>query len=124
MLLLGLTGIALSLAVISVVLGYSHASLLVAWLVLACMMFFVACQALSTGPACWLIPSEIFPAKMRGFGMGVSVAFNWGTNVVVGLLFPSMLLVSTKFAFGTFLVIALFAIFYVYRFLPETKTGL
>ena len=122
MLTIGLSGIVLSLIIITASFNYTHSSMTLAWLVLACMMLFVACQALSTGPACWLIPSEIFPMRVRGVGMGLSVAFNWGTNVVVAMLFPIMLMhVGATWAFGVFLIIAVIAWLYFFFCLPETK---
>ena len=123
MLLFGVGGIILSLLVLSGAFAYgAHASALLEWLVFLAMITFVACQAVGTGPACWLIPSEIFPSKMRGIGMGYAVACNWGANVVVAYLFPIFL---TKFGaadtFGTFLLIAVVGWILFYLFVPETK---
>jgi sugar porter (SP) family MFS transporter len=123
LLLVGMGGIVLSL--ILMVIGFSgdmthHVSL--AWVTFAAAIMFVACQAFSTGPMCWLIPSEIFPTNMRGFGMGVSVAFNWGTNVVVAFFFPVVLSRwGGVTSFAIFLAIAVIAWCYFYKFVPETK---
>lgn len=123
LLLIGVGGIILSL--ILMVLSFAgniniHASL--AWVTFFACILFVASQAIGTGPACWLIPSEIFPTKMRGVGMGFSVAFNWGTNVVVAYFFPIILAnwggVSS---FTIFLCIAIVAWIYFYNAVPETK---
>jgi MFS family permease len=93
-----------------------------AWFVFGCFIVFIACQAIGTGPACWLIPSEIFPVKVRGLGMGLSVAFNWGTNVVVAFLFPVILSSwGGANAFLVFLIIAVVALIYFYTNVPETK---
>ena len=122
MLLMGLTGIACCLAVISLFMFYGHPSVTQAWVIMSCMGLFVAFQALSTGPACWLIPAEIFPLRVRGLGVSISVAFNWGTNVIIAMFFPSMMLYLKGGAtFAVFLCVALIAICFCYFFLPETK---
>lgn len=123
MLLTGLFGIILSLVLLSFVFHLGlHFSHLIAWLAFIGLGVFIACQALSTGPACWLIPSEIFPMRARGVGMSISVAFNWGTNMVVAMLFPVLLVHSgAATVFGLFLVVALIAWIYFYYYLPETK---
>jgi MFS family permease len=123
LLLVGVVGIVLSLIIMVVAFAgnvHSHATL--AWLTFFAVILFVACQTIGTGPACWLIPSEIFPTNMRGLGMGLSVACNWGTNVVVAFLFPIILSHwGGLTSFVIFLVIAIIAFVYFYRYLPETK---
>lgn len=122
LLLTGVAGIVLSLIALTFCFGHGLENHTILYLVLGSMLFFVACQAFSTGPACWLIPSEIFPLKMRGTGMGLAVAFNWGTNVVVAFLFPIVLKHwGPAHAFGIFLIIAIIALFYFYLAVPETK---
>jgi MFS family permease len=123
LLLIGVSGIVLSLLVM--VLGFaSHLSghTALAWLMFFAIILFVACQAIGTGPACWLIPSEVFPVNMRGIGMGFSVAFNWGTNVLVAYFFPFILLnFGGTISFAIFLIIAIIALLYFFFFVPETK---
>jgi sugar porter (SP) family MFS transporter len=122
LLLIGITGIVLSLVAIVAVFLVGTISPKMAWFVFGCFIVFIACQAIGTGPACWLIPSEIFPVKVRGLGMGLSVAFNWGTNVVVAFLFPIILNNwGGANAFLIFLIIAVIALIYFYMNVPETK---
>ena len=123
LLLVGVSGIILSLVIMVICFSMKlavHPQL--AWLTFFAVILFVGCQAFSTGPMCWLIPSEIFPVNMRGVGMGLSVAFNWGTNVIVAFFFPIVLAhwggVSS---FSIFLVIAIIAWCYFYYCVPETK---
>jgi len=122
LLLMGLFGIAICLLIISISIDHQQNSQRVAWTILISMMIFIAFQALSTGPACWLIPSEIFPTQVRGLGMGLSVAFNWWANVVVAFLFPIMVQhLSGAVTFEGFLGVAIFSIVYFYYVLPETR---
>lgn len=122
MLLGGVTGIILSLLVLTMtfLVGlHAHASV---WIAFICLAVFIASQAVGTGPACWLVPSEIFPTQMRSVGMSISVSFNWLTNVVIAFLFPVLLSHSGPVVlFGMFLTIAVIAWIYFYMNVPETK---
>lgn len=122
LLLYGLSGIIFSLLLIVFAFHSIHNSLLLGWVVLLSSMLFVLCQSMSVGPACFLIPAEIFPAKIRGTGMGISIAFNWLTNALVAFLFPIVLdaygAVST---FGMFTVLSAIGWLLFFLFVPETK---
>lgn len=122
LLLTGTCGIVLSLVVLTIGFAMGLGNHSFDYLILASMLFFIACQAIGTGPACWLIPSEIFPLKIRGTGMGLAVAFNWGANVIVAFLFPIVLdQFGAAVSFGIFLLVAIVAATYFYLQVPETK---
>ncbi len=122
LLLIGVMGIVLSLIVLVVAFSAGIHTTLLAWVVFVSMILFIACQAIGTGPACWLIPSEIFPINIRGLGMGFAVAGNWWANGVVGLFFRSLLDGwGASGSFGAFLIIALITLVYFFFFVPETK---
>lgn len=122
LLLTGTFGIILSLIVLTLGFSIGIGNHFFDYIILGSMLFFIACQAIGTGPACWLIPSEIFPLKIRGAGMGLAVAFNWGANVVVAFLFPIVLFhFGAAVSFGIFLIIAIIAFSYFYCKVPETK---
>ncbi len=91
LLLTGLAGIILSLIAITYAFAFIHDAQTLGWVVLIGSICFVACQGMSVGPACFLIPSEIFPISIRGTAMGISIAFNWLTNTIVAFLFPIVL---------------------------------
>ncbi|CAN1331770.1 Sugar transport protein 5 [Linum perenne] len=94
-------------------------SLAIAVLILMCT--YGAGFGWSWGPLSWLIPSEIFPIKIRTTGQSISLAINFATTFVLSQTFLAML---CHFKYGAFLfyagwvtVMTLFIVF----FLPETK---
>ncbi|KAK9983351.1 hypothetical protein SO802_032876 [Lithocarpus litseifolius] len=101
--------------------GSKHISKSYAILVLVLMCTYAAGFGWSWGPLSWLIPSEIFPMKIRPTGQSISVAVNFATTFVLSQTFLTML---CHFKFGTFLFyagwIAVMTIFVAF-FLPETK---
>ncbi|XP_030453406.1 sugar transport protein 5-like [Syzygium oleosum] len=90
-------------------------------LVLVLMCIYAAGFGWSWGPLSWLIPSEIFPMKIRPTGQSISVAVNFAVTFVLSQTFLTML---CHFKFATFLFyaswISVMTIFVVF-FLPETK---
>ncbi|MET0242717.1 MAG: MFS transporter, partial [Flavitalea sp.] len=91
------------------------------WL-LVCVLAFLAFFAFSIGPLKFVIASEIFPNKIRGRAMALSIMVMWVADTIVGQLTPVMLkhigTASTFWIFGIFCVVAFFT---VYKLLPETK---
>ncbi|XP_052200924.1 sugar transport protein 5 [Diospyros lotus] len=101
--------------------GEKHISKGSAILVLVLMCVYAAGFGWSWGPLSWLIPSEIFPMKIRTTGQSISVAVNFATTFVLSQTFLSML---CHFKFGAFLFyagwIGAMTVF-VLLFVPETK---
>ena len=65
---------------------------------------------------------ELFSSEDRGSAVSVCLAFNWGTNILVSLLFPQ--LVDSMTSAGVFFMfcgIAVFALLFVIVFVFETK---
>ncbi|XP_057973954.1 sugar transport protein 5 isoform X1 [Malania oleifera] len=90
-------------------------------LVLVLMCAYAAGFGWSWGPLSWLIPSEIFPMKIRPTGQSISVAVNFATTFVLSQTFLTML---CHFKYGTFLFYAAWITamtIFVFIFLPETK---
>lgn len=120
LLLIGLSGMVLSLATLAYCILTKSTSDDVASVV--SLMFYVAFFAISIGPIAWLIISEIYPAGIRGRAMGIATFANWVFNYFVSLTFLSLL--SFFGVGGTFLlyaIIGIFAIWFVYKKVPETK---
>lgn len=91
MMLTGLTGTTSILLLISVATSLLGNHPLLPYVVLTLTVIFLAFMQGAIGPVLWVTLSEIFPLRMRGAGMGVSVFFFWMTNFFIGLTFPMML---------------------------------
>ncbi|WP_149823040.1 sugar porter family MFS transporter [Streptomyces tailanensis] len=93
-----------------------------AYAVLAMTVTFLAFQQGAISPVTWLMLSEIFPMRMRGFGMGVAAVVLWLTNFVIGLVFPSLVSgIGISNTFFLFVVAGVFSITFVKLYVPETK---
>lgn len=121
LLLLGLTGMFISLALLSIAFHFHSAGYL-QWIAIACMVLFIACFAMSLGPIMWLVISEIFPLEIRGLGVSLAASANWLFNWMVSATF--LTLVSNFGAGGTFWIYGAFCILgwlFVFYKVPETK---
>lgn len=92
------------------------------------MLIYVASFAMSWGPVCWVLLSEIFPNKIRGRALAVAVAAQWISNYLVSWTFPMMdkntyLLEKFNhgFAYWIYGIMGLLAMWLVWKFVPETK---
>jgi MFS transporter, SP family, major inositol transporter len=102
--------------------GYDTASTTRSFLILAAMMVFVAVEPCFISTVTWLLLSELFPLKLRGFAMGIAVFVLWMVNFAVSQLFPTVN--RTAGPTGTFLIfvgLGLLALGFVARYVPETK---
>jgi len=91
------------------------------WLLLG-VIIFVACFACSIGPLKFVIASEIFPGKIRGRALALSIMVMWISDTIVGLLTPVLLEnFGNAFTFWFFSLFCLLAFLTVYFLLPETK---
>lgn len=116
LLLIGLGGMALSLAVLGIVIGIRPDMALMA--VLAYVAFF----AISLGPIVWLIISEIYLFKVRSLAMGVATFANWLCNFLVSVTFLSLVsAIGLSSTFWLYMAISIFAFVFVWKKIPETK---
>ncbi|OMI36338.1 sugar porter family MFS transporter [Streptomyces sparsogenes] len=116
---LGTTGALLLIGFFSLVLPSGEGR---AFAVLAMTITFLAFQQGAISPVTWLMLSEIFPMRMRGFGMGVAAVVLWLTNFVIGLVFPSLVSgIGISNTFFLFVVAGVFSLTFVKLYVPETK---
>lgn len=122
MLTIGLIGTTSALTLIGIFSYVLEGSAALPYVVLSLTVTFLAFQQGAISPVTWLMLSEIFPLKLRGLGMGVTVFCLWITNFLVGFSFPILLdafgLSNTFFMFA---VLGIGAIIFVRKVLPETK---
>jgi major inositol transporter-like SP family MFS transporter len=122
MMLTGLAGTTTTLLLIGILSFTASSTAIFPYLVLALTVTFLAFMQGAIGPVLWVSLSEIFPLRLRGFGMGISVLFLWITNFVISLVFPIMTdKLGLSATFFIFAVIGCISIILMAKFLPETK---
>jgi SP family sugar porter-like MFS transporter len=82
----------------------------------------IGCFGMSLGPVTWVVLSEIFPNRIRGFALSIATFALWAACFVLTYTFP--LLNSLLKASGTFWLygaICIFGFWFILKKLPETK---
>ncbi|MFC7752349.1 MFS transporter [Tsukamurella soli] len=93
-----------------------------AYAVLIFVALFVLVMQTALNIPVWVCLSELFPLRLRGFGMGVSVLLGWSTNAVIGQVFPTMVsYLHITGTYATFFVINAVMSYLTWRFLPNTS---
>src|ERR671917_509250 len=126
LLLIGLVGMTISLALLGTVFASGatgeNSTVLSGVLATLCLAVYIASFAISLGPVFWLMISEIYPLRIRGTAMSVASIANWGSNWLVALTFPVLLATfGGAGSFWLFAVLGIVAWFFVYFRVPETK---
>ncbi len=122
MMLTGLTGTTTVLLLIGILSSMLEGSAALPYIMLSLTVTFLAFMQGAIGPVLWVTLSEIFPLRLRGLGMGVSVFFLWITNFFIGLTFPILLdKIGLSATFLAFAAIGFVSIAVMKKYLPETK---
>ena len=126
LLLGGLVGMVLSLAVLGIstltLPEPSSPSDPVAIITLLCLTLFIASFAATWGPVVWVMLPEVLPLKIRGAAMGLAVFLHWGANFIVSLTFPVLLeAIGIGLLFLGYALVGILAFFFVRAFVTETK---
>ena len=69
----------------------------------------------------WLLMSEMFPLRIRGFAMGMAILCQWLANALVTFTFPILLDRIGGNTFFIFAVINVCALIFEYLCIPETR---
>ncbi len=121
LLITGLIGMTLSLAVLAFSLNFTG-NLLIAYMALICLVVYVGFYALSVGCLFWLIAAEVFPLNVRGKSMSVVTAINWSTSLLLSITFLNLIqMMGISGAFWLYSVLNFLGLIFCYYMVPETK---
>lgn len=121
LLLLGLTGMFISLAIMGIAFYYPGFAAL-RWVAVGSMVIYIASFAMSLGPIMWLIISEIFPLNIRGVGASLAISASWGFNMLVALTFLTLIeLIGPSHTFWLYAFLCILGWLFVYFIVPETR---
>jgi len=91
------------------------------------MLIYTAAFAMSWGPVCWVLLSEIFPNSIRS-ALSIAVAAQWIANWVVSLTFPVMndnVWLTNQFHHGfsywIYGIMGILSALFMWKLVPETK---
>ena len=77
---------------------------------------------MSWGPVMWVMLGEMFPNQIRGSGLAVAGAAQWTSNFGITVTFPILLgSIGLAGAYGLYTVAALISVFFVLKYVYETK---
>jgi len=120
--LIGTSGITLSLLFLACVSFFIPVSVLQGYLTVAGMLMYIMAFAIGPGVIVWLCLSEILPTPIRANGMAVCLFANSLTST---LLAGAFLQIAHVFGYaGNFILCGLTTLLYfmlVYKFLPESN---
>jgi MFS transporter, SP family, arabinose:H+ symporter len=121
LLLVGTAGIAVSLLITAYGFHAADGAISSTW-VLAGLLGFVGCFALSLGPGMWVLLSEIFPNRVRALAISCVGLVNSTVCFVVQFVFPwEMKNLGGGYTFLIYAVFALVGLVLLARMLPETR---
>ena len=77
---------------------------------------------LSWGPVMWVMLGEMFPNQIRGSGLAVAGAAQWGTNFVISVSFPALAAgIGLPVTYGFYAAAAAVSFFFVQAMVRETR---
>lgn len=92
------------------------------WFSTIALLLYIVSFAAAVGPLTWVMIPEIFPMNVRGEGVSVSAASNWIFNTIVVSTFPILIAhYGISFSLGVYALFCFAGLFFVWRYLPETK---
>jgi SP family xylose:H+ symportor-like MFS transporter len=123
LMIIGSVGMAVSMIALGLVFYFNQ----VGMIALVLMLVYTAAFAMSWGPGCWVLLSEIFPNSIRG-ALSIAVAAQWIANWVVSLTFPMMndnawltQQFHHGFSYWIYGLMSLLSAVFIWKLVPETK---
>jgi major inositol transporter-like SP family MFS transporter len=93
-----------------------------AYAILAFVALLVLVIQITLNVPVWVCLSELFPLRLRGFGMGFSVLVLWLANALVGQMFPTLVKIGgITGTYATFFVLCAITSFLTWKTLPNTS---
>ena len=90
--------------------------------IIACILAFVGCYQIGFGPITWLVLSEVFPLRVRSAAVSFGVLANFGSNLLVTLLFETEReFLGEGLLFGQFALVGIAATIFTYFQVFETR---
>ncbi|WP_281183712.1 sugar porter family MFS transporter [Staphylococcus schleiferi] len=121
LLVIGNIGMVASLLIMSIliwIMGVNSAT----WIMMICLTTFIIFFGISWGPILWVMLPELFPMRARGAATGIAALVLSIGSLLVAQLFPLLTeVLEIQEVFLIFAVIGVIALFFVVKFLPETR---
>lgn len=93
-----------------------------AWIIILCLTIFIIFFGFTWGPVLWVMLPELFPMRARGAATGVAALVLSIGSLLVAQFFPMLTeVLPVEQVFLIFAVIGIFALFFVIKYLPETR---
>lgn len=118
LLIIGSIGMGVSLVLLAITFISGHTQ---GYLVLICIMGFLASFGFSLGPIVWVLIPEIFPNHFRSLGVAFSVFMLWAANFLVSWTFPALLKYLKGNAFFIYAAFCFLCVVFVIKYVKETK---
>jgi MFS transporter, SP family, sugar:H+ symporter len=127
LLLIGSTGMAVTLGTMAVIFGTAplvdgkpHLGDVAGPVALVAANLFVVAFGMSWGPVVWVLLGEMFPNRIRAAALGLAAAGQWAANWAITVSFPA-LREALGFAYGFYALCAVLSGLFVWRWVAETK---
>lgn len=93
-----------------------------AYVILVLSVTFVFFMQCCLNAPVWVCLSEMFPLRLRGFGMGLSILCMWLVNAALTFSFPVIVAAAgLQGIFGLFFVLGVIVIVFLWKMLPNTS---
>ncbi|MFI9027907.1 sugar porter family MFS transporter [Streptomyces sp. NPDC053560] len=92
------------------------------WLAVAFVVLFIAAVATTLNVVVFIIPSELYPLRIRGTAMSATMFANWTMNFLVSLTFLTLLdALGGAATFTAYAVVCALLTLFTVRCIPETR---
>ncbi|WP_102145409.1 sugar porter family MFS transporter [Mycobacterium hubeiense] len=127
LLLIGSTGMAVTLATMAVIFqtaevidGEPELGPVAGPVALVAANLFVVAFGMSWGPVVWVLLGEMFPNRIRAAALGLAAAGQWVANWLITVTFPELRNVL-GLAYGFYALCAVLSFIFVWQWVEETK---